>query len=363
MARGGSLFPRLHWIFLAIGSLLGCSSQSPGLVFLDAREKSAAVTLAADGDCDGYWIIPYSTQVPRRGSGVFVADRNRNASLRDRMSARLSAEGARRIQTQDRLRALASRPATASLSYRALGDSDPDRIEIHSPFSSDGSATIQGVRKASNDDANVYVDSRYADQMTASSAREILRRFSMISLPRLRSLFGDPTDIDGNRRVDLFFSSEDKIGSGVVGFFRPADLLPGQSDGNEREIVYVQLPDPALPTEFYDATVAHETFHLIHFGEKTLRLLWASRGRAYIEEEVFLSEGLAHLAEELTGFGLCSVIIAQDYLRCVDRTSLAGSGVRDATPCSTVFEDDSLARRGGDMLLLLRLGQIGRAHV
>jgi hypothetical protein len=130
--------------------------------------------------------------------------------------------------------------------------------------------------------------------------------------------FGEPTDIDGNGRVILLLSPmvnslSPRGGAGVtVGFFFGLDLLPpGTANcpecafSNVGELFYGLVPDP--DGEFGDprtmdrvmqllpGVMAHETAHMINFRFKSLEQI------APRLEELWLSEGLAHMAEELAG--------------------------------------------------------------
>lgn len=348
--------------------LFGCGDSSPSFVVLDARERAVSTTLRAGDEAATYWVVPFSSTAGSSAPASFTAEQ-RDRALPS-LAQRARREAATREETAARIAELRGNlrregrgfSSTYRAAAHALGDPSPASISIRSPLEGDGHQSISGTLRAADGRANVYVDARYAADFDAAAARGFLRRFSRISLPRLRRLFGEESDVDGNGRIDLFFSAPTKIGAGVVGFFRPIDLLPGQPDGNEREIVYVQIPSGTQPDEFYDATVAHEVFHLIHFGRKTLARLASSDGRAYIDETTFLSEGLAHLAEEIVGWGICTAPLAEIYLRCVGRTSVAGGGT-DEGECATVGGDDSLPRRGASMLFLLRaLERAGGLH-
>jgi len=130
--------------------------------------------------------------------------------------------------------------------------------------------------------------------------------------------FGDPTDIDGNGRIVIFYSrvvnelTPAASEGSIEGFFNPRDLFPNTASGglqacagsNVAEMFYLIVPDPAgtingnvrTKADVQRSTisvVAHEYQHLIN----------ASR-RLYINdadnfEEVWLNEGLSHIAEEL----------------------------------------------------------------
>ena len=121
--------------------------------------------------------------------------------------------------------------------------------------------------------------------------------------------FGAPTDIDGNGRVAIFFTPEVNrltIGAGYVGGLQNSrDLLPlAQCPGsNEGELFYMPVPDPTSSNAGYNdktklgntviATLMHEFQHLINGG----RRIYVNNASSF--EEVWLNEGLSHIAEEL----------------------------------------------------------------
>jgi hypothetical protein len=124
--------------------------------------------------------------------------------------------------------------------------------------------------------------------------------------------FGPPTDIDGNGRVIVLLSpkvnalspSNTCATSGyVAGYFYGADLIPTLAGSNQGEIYYSIVPDPAGTFSCAHtkgdvetgngATFLHELLHMINFGEKVL-----THGLNTNEEE-FLDEGMAKIAEEL----------------------------------------------------------------
>ena len=126
--------------------------------------------------------------------------------------------------------------------------------------------------------------------------------------------FGGPSDIDVNQRVVAFYTravnelSPPASSAVVSGFFSARDLFDSAPtscpQSNESEMFYMLVPDPTgavnsnVRTVSYVrggtvSTMAHELQHLIN----------ASR-RVYVEqtpnfEEVWLNEGLSHIAEEL----------------------------------------------------------------
>jgi hypothetical protein len=132
--------------------------------------------------------------------------------------------------------------------------------------------------------------------------------------------FGDPTDIDNNGKIIMFFTravnemTPKGSGSVVGGFFYGRDLFPranttdfeGCATSNFAEMFYLAVPDPnALVngnTNFTKnfvshltvSTTAHEFQHLINAARRMYVNTTATDF-----EVVWLNEGLSHIAEEL----------------------------------------------------------------
>ena len=165
--------------------------------------------------------------------------------------------------------------------------------------------------------------------------------FDTLVFPLDTTAFGAPWDVDGNGRVVIFFTPAvnaltPAVGaSGIIGgFFFERDLfpptaqaitspagtqtLPACAGSNFGEMFYVPVVDPAKTyNKYYTSkdtlktdiigTLAHEFQHLIN----------ASR-RIYItvasvdDEEVWLSEGMSHIAEELLYYRVTALAPKQD---------------------------------------------------
>jgi hypothetical protein len=157
-----------------------------------------------------------------------------------------------------------------------------------------------------------------AGGFTAADYQRFAATFDTLVYPLDVANFGEPQDIDGNGHVVLLFtravneltkrSSESYVG----GFFFARDLFPKASTAtlqacrgsNVGEMFYLLAPDPAgtingnaRSAAFVDGLLTgllgHEFQHLIN----------ASR-RIYVNdandlEDVWLNEGLSHVAEEL----------------------------------------------------------------
>ncbi len=122
--------------------------------------------------------------------------------------------------------------------------------------------------------------------------------------------FGTPTDIDANGRLAILFTPGVNVIPGppngvYLGMFANRDLYPVSTcvASNEGEMFYVPVPDPnkTLNGNYADKTylatsivsvLVHEFQHLINAGR-----------RQYVNnappEEIWLNEGLSHVAEEL----------------------------------------------------------------
>ncbi|HEX6911004.1 MAG TPA: Ig-like domain-containing protein [Longimicrobium sp.] len=128
--------------------------------------------------------------------------------------------------------------------------------------------------------------------------------------------FGGPTDLDGNGRVVAFYTravnelSPPASSAVVSGFFTARDLFSAAPEScersNEGEIFYMLVPDPTGAVNSNVRTVSfvrggtvgtmgHELQHLLNAS----RRIYAPGGWNSVLEEVWLNEGLSHIAEEL----------------------------------------------------------------
>jgi hypothetical protein len=157
-----------------------------------------------------------------------------------------------------------------------------------------------------------------AGGFTTAEFTSIGTTFDTLVDPLDRGAFGDPTDIDGNGHVIIFYTRvvnelTPEESEGVVeGFFNPRDLfpvagtatLPGCPGSNVAEMFYMVVPDPTgsingnvrTKADVQRSTIAvtaHEYQHLINGA----RRLYVNDADDF--EEVWLNEGLSHIAEEL----------------------------------------------------------------
>jgi hypothetical protein len=150
---------------------------------------------------------------------------------------------------------------------------------------------------------------------TSTDYAGIAAAFDTLIDPVDRLNFGDPTDIDDNGHVVLFFTravnqlTPANSGSYTAGFFYARDLFPSTGTdacvgSNVGEMFYLMVPDPTgavnnnvfTKSEVSQAvlgTVAHEYQHLINAS----RRMYVNNATDF--EETWLDEGLSHVAEEL----------------------------------------------------------------
>jgi hypothetical protein len=187
----------------------------------------------------------------------------------------------------------------------------------------------------------------YVEQMPTPTdptlLQQIINAYESHVFDRVTQHFGVGSDVDDNDRVILLFSPRLNASKLAVGFFAASDLMqrsPENPDSNEAEILYLGLPednDPNFTTSSLAATSCHEMTHLIHFGRKTLPHL-ADPEPVY--EEVAVSEGLAHLAEDLCGYNRTggNLAFVARFLTSTSSTSLDGISLNG--------QGDTVERRG-----------------
>ncbi|MEP6991504.1 MAG: Ig-like domain-containing protein [bacterium] len=216
----------------------------------------------------------------------------------------------------------------------------------------------------------------------ASEYDRIAARFDTLVYPLDVGAFGAPSDIDGNGRVAIIFTRtvnelvDSTSGYFVGGFFNPRDLFPKTAStpanscagSNEGEMFYMVVPAPngirgvVHTTGFVDSLttgiVAHEFQHLIN-GSRRFYINTAATDF----EEVWLNEGLSHIAEELLYYRESGLTPRQNLddntIRVVNRAtyglwksdaasnfSRLLSYLRAPADNSPYADDDELATRG-----------------
>jgi hypothetical protein len=157
-----------------------------------------------------------------------------------------------------------------------------------------------------------------SDGFTQAHLRGFGDEFDALVHPTVTGAFAEPTDLDANGRVILFFTGgvNEKTPSGgtgvVAGYFWGGDLFPADSGGalspcassNEGEVLYLAVPDPTgavtghsvsldLLLPVTTTTAGHELQHLVNSSRRI------HVNGAEVLEETWLNEGLSLMAEEL----------------------------------------------------------------
>jgi len=168
---------------------------------------------------------------------------------------------------------------------------------------------IRGVLKGVGRRIQVYAASEDLDQVDPDLVKDIIVTFDDRIYPVTTSRFGAARDVDGDGRFTIFLSSWlDQLGGGryaVDGFVRVADLDPTFPSpfGNQCDMMYLST---ALKCGPYLRTVlAHEYMHAVIFSQKTFQGRQAARPG--MEEEGWLDEAMAHLAEDMHGFSTSNI--------------------------------------------------------
>jgi hypothetical protein len=209
------------------------------------------------------------------------------------------------------------------------------------------------------------VDTLASGNLTQADFDDFGTQFDMQIRPTNTTFFGAEKDVDGNAKVIILISgiinglpATDPSWTGdyfIGGFFSPVDLFapggliqPGTT--NQAEIFYVLAADPdgeylgssfKFPRAYVAGenlrTIAHEYQHLISAANRLLEY-----GADYIQE-LWLEEGMSHMAEDLND---------------MDESNVGRANLFLSDPGSTSIEHPNapLAQRGGIYLFLRYLG-------
>jgi hypothetical protein len=175
-------------------------------------------------------------------------------------------------------------------------------------------------------------DMQGTDAFSAGDYAEIQAVLDDFIHPVDTEYFGETADIDANERVIVLITEEvNKLADLTdtlifLGFFLPSDLAnpidcPASNAG---EIVYLRAPDPdgefgqetsvERSVEILKSTTSHEFQHLINSEQRFI----LGNDQFADSDDVWLNEGLSHLAEELVGLAVMGLSVR------------AGLGIGDA---------------------------------
>ncbi len=227
--------------------------------------------------------------------------------------------------------------------------------------------TVTANLKYSGSHTLLYVDAETpASCLSDAEAADLGLAFEDSIYGVDRSSFGNESDINHDGKVVMLMTPMvnrmTPAGSAggeqgyIAGFFLATDLLPDLVDSrvtNAMEIFYSMVPDPDSPPEFGNvfpkektlgvirSVLAHEFLHMILFNYRVL--IYGEGYSADYMEDLWINEGLAHIAEDLNGF----------YPSNIGRANLFLVDPGDAT---LIYGGDELEERGASFLFLRHLG-------
>ncbi len=182
----------------------------------------------------------------------------------------------------------------------------PARERVFHLLARDGDASspsnyvaVRGILRGLGRGVQVYVAAEDQDALEPSTVKDAVASFDDLIEPAARARFGAPRDVDGDGRLTILFSSWlARLGKGAVdGYARSADFDPAFRPplSNRCDMIYL---NPALQAGPYLRTIiAHEYMHSIISSVRTEGPLGSG-----LEEEGWLDEAIAHLAEDEHGF-------------------------------------------------------------
>jgi hypothetical protein len=314
----GTVLPAVSGTGICLGG--GASGADYGIVAFYANPDSSRVqnfTMTGRGAVSLFTpdIIPnfdtgvglsLPTQQPNTAQAAF--DRQLRETSRRELTPLIPAARSRRAQSA----ALATIPANPTVgtlvSLNAQGIFACTQIKQRTARVAAVSNTAIVVADTANP-AGGFTDAEYAGFATM---------FDTLINPLDVANFGQPSDIDQNGKVIIFFTKEvnaltpkGSTGGVVGGFFFERDLFPlttqnglqGCAGSNLAEMFYMLVPDStgiySIPesktyvNRVTPGTLAHEYQHLINAG----RRIYVNNANTF--EDTWLNEGLSHIAEEL----------------------------------------------------------------
>ncbi len=290
---------------------------------------SASASATGSGRTAAGGVAASGSRVPRlQGSGLQLTVEQRSwletVRLQERVWDELRRIGARAARDP----ALASRAApgegegpslrAATSAVSAVGDT----VEFFLPIAedltldcNDTTSVVEAEVRSVGERFLIARDIQGVDAFSDADYAEIQTLLDEFIYPVDTEYFGQTADIDGNARVIVLVTEEvNKLTDLTeklifLGFFLGSDLAAPRDcpASNVAEIVYIRAPDPngdfGSPTsveraiEILESTTSHEFQHLINAEQRFLLGNAAFASSA----ELWMNEGLSHLAEELVG--------------------------------------------------------------
>lgn len=296
---------------LAIGEVADMTENDDGSVSVDVTEA-------------GTYVVILVSQSILQGTSFGYAD---------------AAESEARTEAADAMPALPERIGPP-LTRAAVGDEREFTV-----YDGSGYETVTAEVTAVDGALTVWTDLTTTNELgtvDADTVQGVLDTFNGFVLARERQAFGEESDVDGNGQIELLLSYAVNQ-YGAVAYVTQCDIGRTSgcgNSGNGSEVVYLGIPDPddAYGTvSGISETVAHELNHLIYGWHK-----YVAQGQPDADENIYLTEGMSALAQDLTGYNngnqyvWAAALDAEEYLgegSSIDSVSvndfLRGSGYYD----------------------------------
>ena len=179
-------------------------------------------------------------------------------------------------------------------------------------------------------------------------------------VPRERIYFGKESDLDSDGLIAILLSP--LVTDSAVAYFSPCDLLDPTvvtycTHSNKMEMLYMSPPSSLKPP--YNTpnalleTVAHEFQHAIYFNRKYLL-----NNNTTAKENPYITEGLSHLAQDLSGYQAGNLYVLMASLKGVDLLSVPNLA-SDAITSYVPGQSDGIMRGGGYLVLRYMFDRAG----
>ncbi len=135
---------------------------------------------------------------------------------------------------------------------------------------------------------HLYMWVEKGKDVNLSALRKSAELFDSQIYPTDRKFFGSEwtPGVDNDPRLHILHATD--LGNSVAGYYSSADEVSSKINpySNEKEMFYVNLDNNEPGTEFYNATLAHEFQHMIHWNEDKNESTWLNEGSSELATQL-----------------------------------------------------------------------------